>query len=166
MVSLRQSSGRIKDLGTGKVFGDLLLKIVRALNPLREEEEYQTFDCGIYDIDVIDGVVNIENFALQSDTMTVIVLGNLDFNTEKLDLAIRAKPREGLGISIGAVVNSFLKLGGTLQKPELQIDPEGTIVAGGVAVATGGLSLLAKGLFDRMSAQADICTQEEADQED
>ena len=165
-VSLRQSSGRIKDFGTGRLFGDLLLEIVRALNPLREEEEYQTFDCGIYDIDVIDGVVNIENFALQSDTMTVIVLGNLDFNTEKLDLAIRAKPREGLGISIGAVVNSFLKLGGTLQKPELQIDPEGTIVAGGVAVATGGLSLLAKGLFDRMSAQADICTQEEADQED
>jgi len=166
MVSLRQSSGRIKDFGTGKVFGDLLLKIVRALNPLREEEEYRTFDCGIYDIDVIDGVFKIENFALRTDTMTVIMLGDLDFNTEKLDLAIRAKPREGLGISIGGVVNSFLKLGGTLQKPKLQIDPQGTIVAGGVAVATGGLSLLAKGLYDRFSAETDICGQNEADEED
>jgi uncharacterized protein involved in outer membrane biogenesis len=165
-MSLRQSSGRIKDLGTGKIFGDLLLKIVRALNPLREEEEYRTFDCGIYDIDIIDGVAKIENFALQTDTMTVIVLGGLDFNTEKLDLAIRAKPREGLGISIGGVVNSFLKLGGTLSKPKLQVDPKGTVVTGGVAVATGGLSLLAKGLFDRFSANADICAQEEADEED
>jgi hypothetical protein len=143
-----------------------LLKIVRALNPLREEEEYRTFDCGIYDIDIIDGVVKIENFALQTDTMTVIVLGDLDFNNEKLDLAIRAKPREGLGVSIGGVVNSFLKLGGTLKKPKLQVDPKGTVVTGGVAVATGGLSLLAKGLFDRFSADADVCAQEEADEED
>jgi uncharacterized protein involved in outer membrane biogenesis len=165
-ASLRQSAGRIKDPGTGRIFGDLLLKIVRALNPLREEEEYRTFDCGIYDIDIIDGVAKIENFVLQSDTMTVFVLGDLDFNTEKLDLAIRAKPREGLGISIGGIVNSFLKLGGTLQKPKLQIDPQGSIIAGGVAVATGGFSLLAKGLFDRFSAEADICAQEEAVSED
>jgi hypothetical protein len=98
--------------------------------------------------------------------MTVLVFGDLDFNNEKLDLAIRAKPREGLGISIGGVVNSFLKLGGTLSKPKLQVDPKGTVVTGGVAVATGGLSLLAKGLFDRLSAQADICAQEKVDKND
>lgn len=166
MASLRQSSGRIKDLEKGKIFGDLLLNIIRTLNPLREKEEYRTFDCGIYDIDITDGVTKIEKFAFQTDTMTVIAVGDLDFETEKLDLVIRANPREGLGISVGHLVNTFLKVGGTLQNPKLQIDPEGTIVAGGVAVATGGLSLLAKGLFDRLSAEADICAQDEADNKD
>jgi uncharacterized protein involved in outer membrane biogenesis len=166
VLSLRQGSGRIKEIGADRIFGDIVLKIIRALNPMSEKQEYREFDCGIYDVDITDGIATMENVAIQTDTTTVIVVGDLDFNTEKLDLAIRAKPREGLGISVGGAVNSFLKLGGTLRSPKLQIDPKGTVVAGGVAVATGGFSLLAKGLFDRLSAEADICVQDEAVSED
>jgi len=166
VLSLRQSAGKIKDLGKRKIFGDLLLNIIRMLNPLRKEDEYRTIDCGIYEINITDGVATFENFAVQTDAMTVLVAGNVDFSTEKLDLAVRAKPREGLGISVGGIVNSFLELGGTLSIPKLRIDPKGTIVTGGVAVATGGLSLLAKGLFDRLSAEVDICAQEKVDSTD
>jgi len=166
VLSLRQSAGKIKDVGKRKIFGDLLLNIIRMLNPLRKEDEYRTIDCGIYEINITDGVATFENFAVQTDAMTVLVAGNVDFSTEKLDLAVRAKPREGLGISVGGIVNSFLELGGTLSIPKLRIDPKGTIVTGGVAVATGGLSLLAKGLFDRLSAEVDICAQEKVDSTD
>lgn len=156
-LSFRQASGRIVDMGADRIFGDMILRIIRTLNPLKKEQKYREFDCGIYDVDVVAGVATIKNFAVQTGTMTVVVAGDVRLDTEKINLAIRAKPREGLGISLGGVANSFLKLGGTLKKPILQIDPGGSLVSGGAAVATGGLSLLAKGLFDRVSAEADIC---------
>ena len=83
--------------------------------------------------------------------------GRVNFKNEKLDLAMRAAPREGLGISLGGVANSFLRLGGTLQNPRLQIDPTSSVTTTGAAVATGGLSLLAQGLWNRVRASADIC---------
>ena len=156
-LSMRQGSGQIVNKGEDRLFGDMFLTILRTLNPMREKQVYREIDCAIYEVAIADGVATLEKFAVQSKTMTVFVVGNVDFNTEKLKLAIRAKPREGLGVSLGGAVNSFLRLGGTLRSPKLQIDPKGSAVTGGVAVATGGLSLLAKGLFDRMSGQVDIC---------
>jgi len=160
VVEMRQDAGRVKNLGAEQIFGDIVLTILRTLNPLREKQEYSEFDCGFYDMKIEGGAATIERFVVQTETMTTVVAGNVNLETEKIDVIIRAKPREGLGISIGGVANSFLKLGGTLKNPVLQVDPKGTVVSGGVAVATGGISLLAKGLFDRVSAEADICERE------
>jgi hypothetical protein len=41
--------------------------------------------------------------------------------------------------------------------PKLEIDTASSVTTAGAAVATGGLSLLARGLWDRVSAQKDIC---------
>ncbi|MDX2411011.1 MAG: AsmA family protein, partial [Woeseiaceae bacterium] len=146
-LSMRQGSGQIVDKGEDRLFGDMFLTILRTLNPKREKQVYREIHCGIYDVAIADGVATLEKFAVQSKTMTVLVVGNVDFNTEKLKLAIRAKPREGLGVSLGGSVNSFLRLGGTLSSPKLQIDPKGSAFTGGAAVATGGFSLLAKALY-------------------
>ena len=89
--------------------------------------------------------------------MTLVIDGSVDLEPETLDLSIRTKPREGLGISIGGVANSFFKLGGTLQTPQLKIDPTASVTTTGAALATGGLSLVAKGLWDRVTAEGDIC---------
>jgi autotransporter translocation and assembly factor TamB len=144
-------------LGGSKLFGDLALEIVRTLNPSSKTQEYTTLDCAIYNVKVKDGVATIENIALQTDRMAIVVLGKVNLGSERLDLSVQATPREGLGISIGGVVNSFLKLGGTLRNPKLRIDPTGSVTTYGAAVATGGLSLLAKGLWDRAKASVDIC---------
>jgi uncharacterized protein involved in outer membrane biogenesis len=156
-VALTYDSGLVRDFGGQRLFGDLVLQIFRTLNPLHSEQEYTTLNCAIYDIAIKDGVATIENTALQTGKMLVIARGNVNFGTEKLNLSIRATPREGLGISIGGIANSFLKLGGTLRSPKLQVDPTGSMTTTGAAVATGGLSLLAKGLWDRAKASADIC---------
>jgi uncharacterized protein involved in outer membrane biogenesis len=159
-VALRQGPGRIRNGIGGRIFGDIALTIIRTLNPLREKQEYSEFDCGIYDANIADGIVTIDNFVVQTTTITTLVVGDVKLGAEKIDLTIHAKPREGLGISLGGVANSFLKLGGTLKAPVLQVDAQGTLVTGGIAVATGGISLLAKGLLDRVSAAADICEPE------
>jgi uncharacterized protein involved in outer membrane biogenesis len=156
-LTITQGSGRLKDLITSRLFGDLVLQIIRTLNPLQQAQEYTNLDCGIYTVNVVDGLATIENLAIQTDRMAFVARGNINLKDEKLNLTVNASPREGLGISIGGVANSFLKLGGTLKSPKLQIDPKASVTTTGAAVATGGLSLLAKGLWDRVKGQSDIC---------
>jgi uncharacterized protein involved in outer membrane biogenesis len=156
-LHITQGSGRLKDLMTSRLFGDMVLQIIRTLNPLQKEAKYTTLQCAYYVIDVVDGLATIGNFAIQTDRMATIAKGSINFRDEKLNLTMRVAPREGLGISIGGVANSFFKLGGTLQNPKLQLDPTASVATTGAAVATGGISLLAKGLWDRVKAQSDIC---------
>lgn len=46
-----------------------------------------------------------------------------------------------------------------MSSPELAVDEAGVLITGGAAVATAGLSLLAKGLWDRLSKSGDACKQ-------
>lgn len=157
LIDLRQGAGQVRKSITSEIFGDLIIEVVRKINPLSRTETHTKLECGIYRVNIQDGMATIDNIALQSDRLTVVASGTVDLDTEQLNVTLRSKTREGIGVSIGGVVNSFLKLGGTLQKPRIQLDPTSSVTTGGVAVATGGLSLLAKGLWDRVSAESDIC---------
>jgi hypothetical protein len=66
-------------------------------------------------------------------------------------------PQKGLGLSVTSLVNPFVKLSGTFAKPALTIDPEGALVEGGAAVATAGLSILAKRFKQRFLDDKDAC---------
>lgn len=160
----RHGSGQL-DLDTaGALFSDLVTSIVKTLNPLAEDREFTTLECGIYDIVIVDGIATAEDLAAQTDHLTVISSGTINLGTEEIDLTLSTKSREGLGLSLGGVANSFVKVGGTLKEPALNVDAAGSAATTGAAVATGGLSILAKSLWDRLSAEADLCA-EEAPQE-
>ena len=158
-LTARQDSGLLTLQAMGALFSDFLTSIVRTLNPLAEERTYSNLECGIVDVSIVNGIATIEELALQSDRLTIVSSGNIDFETEALDLTLNTKSREGLGVSVGDVANSFIKLGGTLKDPALGVDAVGSVTTTGAAVATGGLSLLAKGLWDRVSSEVDICAQ-------
>ena len=159
-VSFRQGSGKVKELFGSAIFKDVLLQVLRTLNPFRRSRDYQILECGIYDVTIADGVATIDNFVIQTDTMTTLASGTVNLKSEKLDIAFRAKPREGIGISLGTVANQLLEVRGTLKSPRIRVDAGRTATTTGAAVATGGLSLLARGLWDRLSAEADICKKE------
>ena len=127
---------------------------------MRRDKDYQTIECGIYEVSIAQGLATIETFVLQTGAMTVVATGTIDLDTEELDIGFRAKPRQGLGISLGTVANSLLGVGGTLKDPSIGLDAKSSVTTTGAAVATGGLSLLARGLWDRLSAEADICKRE------
>jgi hypothetical protein len=156
-VSFRQGSGKVKEVFGSALFKDVLLQVLRTLNPMRRSRDYQILECGIYDIEIVDGVAKIDTFAIQTDTMTTVASGTVNLKSEKLNIAFRAKPREGIGISLGTVANQLLEVRGTLQSPRIAVDAGRTVTTTGVAVATGGLSLLARGLWDRVSAETSIC---------
>jgi len=159
-ISFRQGTGTVKEVFGSAFFKDVLLQVLRTLNPLSRSRGYQVLECGIYDVGIVDGRATIDKFIIQTDTMTTIASGSVNLRNEKLDIAFRAKPREGIGISLGTVANQLLEVRGTLESPRVRVDAGRTATTTGAAVATGGLSLLARGLWDRLSAEADICEDE------
>jgi plastocyanin domain-containing protein len=49
----------------------------------------------------------------------------------------------------------FIKDGGTLSSPSIEMDPTGTAITGSIAVAIVGLSLIGKSLWERFFSSRD-----------
>ncbi len=75
----------------------------------------------------------------------------------KINLSWTAKPRRGLGLSASSITNQYLKLSGTLSKPRVTVKPLKATATTTAAVGTAGLSLLAKGFWDRFTSTKRVC---------
>jgi hypothetical protein len=87
----------------------------------------------------------------------VVGHGEVGLETEKLILHWATKPRKGVGLSAGTITNNYVKLGGSLSEPQLTISPLKAARATGAALFTGGLSILGRAVFDRISAERNVC---------
>lgn len=154
---LTQGPGRIKNEFVGMLSGDLFAQLFSALNPFSADEEYSNWDCSIFAIDFVAGEGDVSGFLLQGEKIMVVGGGKLDLNTEKLNIEFNTKPRAGVGISADMFVTPFVKLSGTLADPSVGLNKKGVLLEGGLAVMTGGLSFLYKGVVDRATAEADQC---------
>lgn len=149
--------GQIASAGVGLLFSDFLTELFNLLNPFAKTSEYTQVDCGVAAADIVSGQVEIFPFILQTEQMTILSEGSIDLDTETINLTFNTKPRQGLGLSAGVLINPFIKVGGNLVKPTILLDPERALVSGSVAVATVGLSLLAKSVSDRFLSSKDPC---------
>jgi uncharacterized protein involved in outer membrane biogenesis len=141
------------------VTADVLFTLLNAFNPFAKMDETTEFQCGVFAVDIEHGLAMLEPMALQSDKMTMLGKGKIDLNTEKLDLQWVTKPRKGIGLSASMITNPYIKLGGTLSNPSVQLKGVEAVASTGVAVATLGLSLVAKGMLDRITAEKKVCKQ-------
>jgi uncharacterized protein involved in outer membrane biogenesis len=136
--------------------------LLDSLNPFDKEEEKSKLTCGIVRLDIEDGVANAnDRIVAQMTRVTWFGGGKINLNDEQIDIGVQSKPRKGLGISVGGLA-SLVQVGGTLANPKIRLDPKGVAVQYGhnaLAVATGGLFLLAKGLWDRSRANSDVCAE-------
>ncbi len=152
----KMGKGELKDSKT-KVAGTDLFSM---LNPTATTREGTLVECGVINFKIKDGIATADKgIAIAANTMYVIGSGTIDLKTEKLDIGITPKAREGTGISVGQLAE-LVRLGGTLANPKLGVDTKAALKAGvsaGAAVATGGLSILAQGLFDKSTADDDPC---------
>jgi uncharacterized protein involved in outer membrane biogenesis len=154
---LTQGPGRIENKLVGAVTGDIFAQLFSALNPLAKDEEYSNWDCSIFSLDITSGEADINGFLLQGEKLMIVGGGDIDFNTEELNIEFNTKPREGVGISASSIVSPFVKLKGTFASPSIALDKKGAILSGGAAVATGGLSLLVQSMAGRATAEGDQC---------
>jgi len=151
----RASSNRILHM----LYGDLLNEVIATINPFSRTDPYTEFECIVLPTQFDNGVVRAEPHALiGTSRMRIATESEINLGSERLEMSVRTTSRGGLGISAGELLNPFVRIKGTLARPRLAVDEQGVLITGGAAVATGGLSILAKGLWDRMKRSDDPCT--------
>jgi uncharacterized protein involved in outer membrane biogenesis len=153
-------TGRMHNSLALGLFGSFASELLSAVNPLVTREPYTTISCfGAY-AEIIDGVAKINPGAvMQTDKLNMFAIGQVDLNTEQVNLRFNTSARSGIGISVADFVNPFVGVSGTLANPRLGVDPDNAMFAGGFAVATGGLSIVAKSLYNRWFGEKDPCVQ-------
>ena len=156
-ISLRQGEGDIDNDFSGYLMRDMFSQVFAAINPLATESDYTRLNCAFLEFDVVDGVARSRVVGLQTDKLAVASVGMLNLATEALDFSFRVMQREGIGVSLTGVINPYIKVGGTLASPALVIDKRRGFLSGTVAALTGGLSILAQGVWDRYLSRDDFC---------
>jgi uncharacterized protein involved in outer membrane biogenesis len=135
----------------------MLFEILNVLNPNRQEEPATQLHCAVIVMNLDNGLATLDPLAMQTEKVSMSGQGEIDFATEEFELRWVTKPRKGLGFSAGMITDNYVRLGGTLAEPQLEVRPLKAVVSTGVAVGTVGLSLLGKGLWNRLTAHRKIC---------
>ena len=155
---LTQGVGKIDNAALGLFSADVISELFTALNPFAKDEPYSNWECTVVGMNVVDGVATMTSMLAQSEKVTIVGDGAIDFNDESLDISFNTKPRQGVGVSADMFVTPFVRMGGTLSSPRLALDKSGVLISGGAAVLTGGLSFLVQGAADRASGAQDRCS--------
>jgi hypothetical protein len=156
-IRIVQGKGLIANAGLELLFSDLLSELFNTLNPFAKKSAYTGLDCAVMNAVIDSGKVLVDPIIFHTEQITILSGGQIDLETEKINLEFQTKVRKGIGISTSMVINPFIKLGGTLAAPIIELDPAGVAFSGSVAVATAGLSLVGKSLFDRFIGNRDPC---------
>ena len=158
-AQLSSAAGRLENSQTrSALFCDLVGNIVINVNPFTEQEPYTEITCSVFPFTFGDGKMeSAPSVVVQTDKLNIISRGTINLRTEGLDLSFNSKPRRGLGVSAGSLVNPFVRIGGTMAEPAVQLDRTGAALTTGAAFFTAGLSLIAKAAFDAAWRSPDPC---------
>jgi hypothetical protein len=138
------------------LWGDLLEGILNTINPFRESDPFTDFDCIVVPMQIDDGqVAGAPNSFIGTDKLRIVTRSSINMKTEEIRIGIRTTPRRALSVSAGELVNPYVQVVGTLAAPRLAVDEAGVLI--GAAVATAGLSVLARGIWDRVSRSRTPC---------
>ena len=145
-IKLAVSNGTVDNQYLNLIGADLRAGMFRLLNPVKEKTDQVRVNCMITMLDVQNGLADIAVMVLDTPVMTVRGDGDINLQTEALNVALAPKPKEGLGtgmtgklsFSLGELTKNF-KLGGTLARPKLALDPAQTVTT--ITKGLGGAAL-------------------------
>jgi hypothetical protein len=131
-----------------------------ALIPTGNNRDTMALECGVINYAIKDGLaIADKGIAFVTGQMNIVGSSKINLKTEALAIHLKPRVKEGLGISVADLAD-LVSIGGTLKKPAMGADLMSTIQAGlkvQSAIATGGLSLLASGLLEKLTADTDPC---------
>ncbi len=157
-INVDIDSGRSRQGDVGFLANDILAEMFSALAPDEEEVAFTDVECGVVRATIEDGEVDVGTILIKTSDLVIEGSGKVSLEKETIDIGFNTKAREGLGIAAAGLVTPFIKLGGSLGDPAVTIDAPSALLAGGLAVVTGGVSLLGKEVLDRVVAEAADCS--------
>jgi len=151
-MDIWMADGRVDHRYFNMLQGFLGSNILRLLNPFKSKKDRETVNCWVNHIEVNDGTADCI-LLLDTEQTNILAAGAIDLGTESINLGIKPTPKKGYGLNgVGTIGFSFkefskpLRLGGTLAKPVLGLDPKRTAFTMGKfagAVALGPLGIAA-----------------------
>ena len=141
------------------LIGGFWVKLVTAVAPNVGVRDTANVRCLAAFFDAAGGVLRTTPaLVMQTDKVNVVAHGAVQLATEDLEFYLNTAPRRGrVDVTVGEIVNPYIKVTGPLSDPGLGVDPKGVLFSGGAAVATAGISIIAKGVWDRMFRAEDPC---------
>lgn len=155
-VLVTQGPGKVESGTIGTIGGDLLGQLAGRLNPFAARDPHTQLECTVARVDIVDGRATVGPVLMQTQKVAVVAGGKIDLRTEELTFDFNTRPRRGIGVSAGMFTNPFIELTGTLASPRIGVGAKGA-ASGAAAAATGGITVLAQGFFDRLLGQQDLC---------
>ena len=129
------------------------------LNPL--DSDKTTLECAVVRFDIEDGLADFhKKIAAQTTEVTWMGGGEINLQTEELDVGIAPKARGAISGLTNVGLASLVHVGGTLAEPKVGIDMKDVAkkyVGYSAFIATGGLSFLAQKVVDTAQANVDQC---------
>lgn len=159
-IVLQATEGEFKRSAVmGMFVGGFGGELLNTINPFAQKQETTKLDCALIALTLTDGVLQGKPATyVQTDTVRVLADAVVNLKTEKISIAFETLPAKGLSLlSVSEIVNPYIGVFGTFSEPEIRIDQKSAFVAGGAAAATGGISILAKGVWDRLKGSGDAC---------
>jgi uncharacterized protein involved in outer membrane biogenesis len=136
----------------------ILDELFSLILPKSEDDDNLDITCAATVLKMTDGLVETDPaLTFTTSQIALIAKGNLDLKTEKMHFNFNATPNKALKISATELLNPYILVGGTLSEPAVGVDPAKVILHGGAAIGTAGISVLAKGLIDRVGNVAPLC---------
>ena len=147
----RGGGGRIETRLLNRFFGDFLHNISSNMFGNEERNNSANVSCTAGAVSIQNGKASFEpGLVVRSDRVDIIVGGSVNLGEEQANLGILTRSRKGIGLSPARIIAPRLKVTGALKNPRLAIDSKGTAVSTGFAFFSGGLSVIAAGLLDRI----------------
>lgn len=160
-IRLVVGPGRLHNKALDQVGGDIGTQILGAVNPFVKKEEFTELKCGVVLFKVKDGMaVADRGIAAETGKVNVAGSGDVNLKTEEISFSVKPQAKEGLGINLSDSVASMVKITGTLNDPKVGLDALGAAqaaIGAGAAVATMGLSVVAKSLLEKTTGDANPC---------
>ncbi|MCZ6854410.1 MAG: AsmA family protein, partial [Gammaproteobacteria bacterium] len=155
---LQSEGGLIRNTAIDVLFADFTRELIARLNPFSTQTPYGELTCAVVAFEVTDGTIYTSpNIILQTSKINLVSKGTIDLATEKIDFNFNTRPSRRLSISAGELINPYIRVSGTLNAPKISLNRQGTAIAGGAAVVTGGLSILAQAAWDRTFRKKNPC---------
>lgn len=146
----RGGGGSVDTRLLDRLFGDFLYNISSSVLGTQNRRPSK-INCTAGAVSIAKGQARFQpGLVIRSDRVDVLISGEIDLIEEKPNLGVITRSRKGIGLSPAKVIAPRLKVTGSLASPKLSVDSRGTALSTGMAFFSGGLSVLASGLMDRL----------------
>jgi len=155
---ITSDGGRLANRRFAAIYSPFVEQMFSAVDPFRERDPNTQISCmGAY-FSIKDGIVRADpGLVVQTDKINVMSKGEVDLRKESLRLDFRTEARGALPFGAGELVNPFIGIGGTFSEPKITLNPASTLLSGGAAIATGGMSVLATAAWNRTFRATNPC---------